>query len=254
MDLLLVSRLQAERDLRASLEVGLSMSSGQFSSSRGMDSKPNRDDEYARIEVAGGKVIQGNGHRVFGVLAMSRSIVLLEWIELSVFGTLPHPRCGHSATMVEKRLLVYGGRGGGGPIMGDLWALKGLIEEVRLFTCSFYMLWREENEAPGWTPLKLPGQAPSPRCGHTVVSGGHYLLMFGGHGIGGWLSRYDIYYNDCIILDRVSAQWTRLPIGNEPPPTRAYHSMTVIGSRYLLTGGFDGKSTYGDPWWLVPKG
>ncbi|XP_015941269.1 protein GLUTELIN PRECURSOR ACCUMULATION 3 isoform X1 [Arachis duranensis] len=165
--------------------------------------------------------------------------ISLEWMELSVSGTLPHPRCGHSATMVEKRLLVYGGRGGGGPIMGDLWALKGLIEE--------------ENEAPGWTQLKLPGQAPSPRCGHTVVSGGHYLLMFGGHGTGGWLSRYDIYYNDCIILDRVSAQWKRLPIGNEPPPARAYHSMTVIGSRYLLIGGFDGKSTYGDPWWLVPQ-
>lgn len=28
------------------------------------------------------------------------------------------------------------------------------------------------------------------------------LLLFGGHGTGGWLSRYDIYYNDCIILDR----------------------------------------------------
>lgn len=32
-------QLQAERDLRAALEVGLSMSNGQFSSSRGMDSK-----------------------------------------------------------------------------------------------------------------------------------------------------------------------------------------------------------------------
>ncbi|XP_076885747.1 protein phosphatase 2C 7-like [Bidens hawaiensis] len=38
------------------------------------DHKPNREDEYARIEAAGGKVIQWNGHRVFGVLAMSRSI------------------------------------------------------------------------------------------------------------------------------------------------------------------------------------
>lgn len=123
--------------------------------------------------------------------------------------------------------------------MGDLWALKGLIEE--------------ENEAPGWTQLKLPGQAPSPRCGHTVTSGGHYLLMFGGHGTGGWLSRYDIYYNDCIVLDRVSAQWKRLSIGNESPPARAYHSMSVVGSRYLLFGGFDGKSTYGDLWWLVPQ-
>ncbi|CAN6697551.1 unnamed protein product [Malus baccata var. baccata] len=165
--------------------------------------------------------------------------ISLEWMELSVTGSLPPPRCGHTATMVEKRLLVYGGRGGGGPIMGDLWALKGLIEE--------------ENETPGWTQLKLPGQAPSARCGHTMTSGGHYLLLFGGHGTGGWLSRYDIYHNDCIILDRVSAQWKRLPTGNEPPPARAYHSLTCMGSRYLLFGGFDGKSTFGDLWWLVPE-
>ncbi|XP_073041835.1 protein GLUTELIN PRECURSOR ACCUMULATION 3 [Primulina eburnea] len=164
--------------------------------------------------------------------------ISLEWMELSVSGTLPPPRCGHSVTMIEKRLLVYGGRGGGGPIMGDLWALKGLIEE--------------ENEAPGWTQLKLPGQAPSARCGHTITSGGYYLLLFGGHGTGGWLSRYDVYYNDCVVLDRVSVQWTLLPINNEPPSARAYHSMNSAGSRYLLFGGFDGKSTFGDLWWLVP--
>ncbi|RAL51167.1 hypothetical protein DM860_005523 [Cuscuta australis] len=165
--------------------------------------------------------------------------ISLEWTELSISGALPPPRCGHSATMVEKRLLVYGGRGGGGPIMGDLWALKGLIEG--------------DSETPGWTQLKLPGQAPTPRCGHTVTSRGHNLLLFGGHGTGGWLSRYDIYYNDCIVLDRVSVQWRRLSTNNDPPDARAYHSMTSIGSRFLLFGGFDGKSTFGDLWWLVPE-
>ncbi|XP_022841876.1 uncharacterized protein LOC111365524 isoform X2 [Olea europaea var. sylvestris] len=78
---------------------------------------------------------------------------------------------------------------GGGPIMADLWALKGVIEEGR-------------NETPGWTQLKLPGQAPSPYCGHTITSGGHYLLLFGGRGTGGWLSHYDVYHNDCLVLDR----------------------------------------------------
>ncbi|CAM8961950.1 unnamed protein product [Rhodiola kirilowii] len=165
--------------------------------------------------------------------------ISLEWMELPISGSLPPPRCGHTATMVEKRLLMFGGRGGGGPIMGDFWALKGLLEE--------------ENEVPGWTQLRLPGQAPSPRCGHTTTSAGHHLLVFGGHGTGGWLSRYDIYYNDCILLDRMSVQWKRLPISNEPPPARAYHSMTSIGSRYLLFGGFDGKSTFSDLWWLVPE-
>ncbi|CAA0821153.1 Protein phosphatase 2C 7 [Striga hermonthica] len=37
-----------------------------------IDHKPSREDEYARIEAASGKVIQWNGHRVFGVLSMSR--------------------------------------------------------------------------------------------------------------------------------------------------------------------------------------
>lgn len=164
--------------------------------------------------------------------------ISLEWTELSISGPVPPSRCGHTVTMVEKRLLVYGGRGAGGQIMGDLWALKGLIEE--------------ENETPGWTQLKLPGQSPSPRCGHTMTSGGHYLLLFGGHGIGGWLSRYDIYHNECIVLDRVSVQWKRLSASNEPP-ARAYHSLNCIGSRHLLFGGFDGKSTFGDLWWLVPE-
>ncbi|CAF2245828.1 BnaA08g14490D [Brassica napus] len=38
------------------------------------DHKPDREDEAATIEAAGGKVIRWNGARVFGVLAMSRSI------------------------------------------------------------------------------------------------------------------------------------------------------------------------------------
>ncbi|KAL9240524.1 hypothetical protein vseg_014732 [Gypsophila vaccaria] len=38
------------------------------------DHKPDRPDELARIEAAGGRVINWNGHRVLGVLATSRSI------------------------------------------------------------------------------------------------------------------------------------------------------------------------------------
>ncbi|KAL0007944.1 hypothetical protein SO802_009446 [Lithocarpus litseifolius] len=44
-------------------------------------------------------------------LGTGKLLLSLEWMELSVSGSLPSPRCGHTATMVEKRLLVYGGRG-----------------------------------------------------------------------------------------------------------------------------------------------
>lgn len=36
--------------------------------------QPNREDECERIEAAGGKVINWDGYRVSGVLAVSRSI------------------------------------------------------------------------------------------------------------------------------------------------------------------------------------
>ncbi|CAL4949075.1 unnamed protein product [Urochloa decumbens] len=51
-----------------------------------VDHKPNREDEYARIEAEGGKVIQWNGYRVFGVLAMSRSIGFFCSLTMTVGG------------------------------------------------------------------------------------------------------------------------------------------------------------------------
>lgn len=61
------------------------------------------------------------------------------------------------------------------------------------------MLWREENETPGWTQLKLPGQAPSPRCGHSVTSAGHYVILIS-------LSSFAIFNNfsfSLLLLSRV---------------------------------------------------
>ena len=36
--------------------------------------KPDRPDELERVEAAGGRIINWDGHRVLGVLATSRSI------------------------------------------------------------------------------------------------------------------------------------------------------------------------------------
>uniref|UniRef100_A0A7N2LIA9 Ternary complex factor MIP1 leucine-zipper domain-containing protein n=1 Tax=Quercus lobata TaxID=97700 RepID=A0A7N2LIA9_QUELO len=55
----LQEHLQAERDLQAALEVGLSMSSGQFSSSRSTDSKPRAKlEEIALAEANVAKLKQ----------------------------------------------------------------------------------------------------------------------------------------------------------------------------------------------------
>ncbi|KAJ7531669.1 hypothetical protein O6H91_14G053500 [Diphasiastrum complanatum] len=213
----------------------------QWAELSGYGELPPARDFAAGASVGNGKIVIYGGWD--GSKWLSDIYVLdtvsLEWRQLPITGPLPAPRCGHTATMVEKRLLIFGGRGGGGPILGDLWALKGLFDE--------------EREPPGWTQLKLPGSAPAPRCGHTTTSGGSQLLVFGGHGTAGWLTRHDIYHNDAVVLDRASVQWKRLPVSNEPPPPRAYHSLTRISPRFLMIGGYDGKSTFGDMWWLVSE-
>ncbi|KAL5728682.1 protein-serine/threonine phosphatase [Ranunculus cassubicifolius] len=97
-----------------------------------VDHKPNRDDEYARIEAAGGKVIQWNGHRVFGVLAMSRSIgdrYLKPWI-------IPDPEVTFIPRMKEDECLVLASDG--------LWDVL-TNEEVCDVARRRILLWHKKN-------------------------------------------------------------------------------------------------------------
>lgn len=47
--------------------------------------QPDREDELLRIEGGGGKVINWNGARVFGVLAMSRAIGTLIYLHVQTY-------------------------------------------------------------------------------------------------------------------------------------------------------------------------
>ncbi|KAI6679925.1 hypothetical protein NL676_033806 [Syzygium grande] len=111
-----------------------------------VDHKPNREDEYARIEAAGGKVIQWNGHRVFGVLAMSRSIgdrYLKPWI-------IPEPEVLFVPRTREDECLVLASDG--------LWDVM-TNEEVCDLARKRLLLWHKRN---GATHLPNRGQVVDP--------------------------------------------------------------------------------------------
>ncbi|XP_076928608.1 putative protein phosphatase 2C 6 [Bidens hawaiensis] len=97
-----------------------------------VDHKPNREDEYARIEAAGGKVIQWNGHRVFGVLAMSRSIgdrYLKPWI-------IPDPEVTFIPRAKEDECLILASDG-----LWDVMSNKEACEIAR----KQILLWHKKN-------------------------------------------------------------------------------------------------------------
>ncbi|CAI9773152.1 unnamed protein product [Fraxinus pennsylvanica] len=97
-----------------------------------VDHKPNREDEYARIEAAGGKVIQWNGHRVFGVLAMSRSIgdrYLKPWV-------IPDPQVVFIPRTREDECLILASDG--------LWDVMS-NEEVCDMARKRILVWHKNN-------------------------------------------------------------------------------------------------------------
>lgn len=111
-----------------------------------VDHKPNREDEYARIEAAGGKVIQWNGHRVFGVLAMSRSIgdrYLKPWI-------IPEPEVVFVPRTREDECLVLASDG--------LWDVM-TNEEACDLARKRLLLWHKKN---GVTHLPNRGEVVDP--------------------------------------------------------------------------------------------
>ncbi|XP_075523327.1 protein phosphatase 2C 16-like [Primulina tabacum] len=111
-----------------------------------VDHKPNREDEYARIEASGGKVIQWNGHRVFGVLAMSRSIgdrYLKPWI-------IPDPEVLFMPRARDDECLILASDG--------LWDVL-TNEEVCEVARRRILIWHKKN---GTQPLVQRGEGVDP--------------------------------------------------------------------------------------------
>ncbi len=169
--------------------------------------------------------------------------------QLKPTGSLPPPRSGHKLSMLHQGLLLFGGETTNTQYLGDLWALKGLYEDAGSGTSAGFL----SNEAgPKWVRMQLSGPSPSGRSGHGFVGCGAKMVVYGGRGDEGWLSKKTVYHRDVAMIDRESVRWVKTPgLGDNEPSERSFHTLTLVGKdRLLLFGGYNGKSTYGDMWYL----
>ncbi|GKV00097.1 hypothetical protein SLEP1_g12845 [Rubroshorea leprosula] len=128
-----------------------------------VDHKPNREDEYARIEAAGGKVIQWNGHRVFGVLAMSRSIgdrYLKPWI-------IPEPEVMFIPRAKDDECLILASDG-----LWDVMTNKEACDLAR----KRILLWHKKN---GVTLTPERGETADPAAQAAAEYLSNYALQKG---------------------------------------------------------------------------
>ncbi len=119
---------------------------------------------------------------------------------------------------------------------------------------SFYNTgWSERNvekkeHIPDDLPLrisfeKLPDPPFLPRRGHTCVSIGKYILLFGG-------TTGTRYFNDFWLYDSVSLQWREINIYGDPPSKRYGAMMGFLDTSIIVAGGSNGIMQLHDAFYI----
>jgi hypothetical protein len=148
-------------------------------------------------------------------------------------------------------LFLFGGKTPGG-IQNDLYVIS-----IRDFSTTL---------------LKTSGDVPSPRFSHRAVLTSTALLIWGGKtDLSDQKAQYQSNDDSFYLLNlgtpdlfhvktrsqliRVSCvpgsrEWTRIVVDGPGPGGRSYHTMTLVGSKLFVFGGWTAKGGLNDIWAL----
>ncbi|PRP87047.1 hypothetical protein PROFUN_04783 [Planoprotostelium fungivorum] len=206
------------------------------------------------------------------------------WTKPTTTGTPPSARAGHTMTLVDNKIYLFGG-GDERSYMNDLYIfdidqlewqqayVKGLTPAARSRhtasrISSGILIFgggddgRTQNDlflldlvVMEWKNIKLDGPSPSPRWGHSVSpASDQNLIFFGGH------SGTDML-QDLWMLNTEDFIWQQLKpngaigVSDSQPPTypskRAGHVSAPIGRRIFFFGGGDGVGNVFNDVWIL---
>ncbi|ORX94444.1 galactose oxidase [Basidiobolus meristosporus CBS 931.73] len=138
----------------------------------------------------------------------------LTWESVEVNGKPPIPRGYHTSTLVESKLLVYGGSDG-----------HECFSEAHVL----------DLETHTWERVRLSERVP--RLSHTATQVGSYIFVIGGHD-------GDKYVQNVLLLNLVTMNWETRKIYGVPPTGRGYHTAVLYDSRLFVYGGYDGHRVF----------
>ena len=144
--------------------------------------------------------------------------------ELTITGTLPSERNGHTMVVLNNKIYIFGGFG----LKSD-----GQLGHLN----DFYEIDIEQSTS---TELNITGTLPTKRHQHTMVVLNDKIYIFGGYGINSvgvnsWLN--DFYEID--IEQSTSTELT-ITITGTLPTKRHQHTMVVLNNKIYIFGGFSG--------------
>lgn len=195
------------------------------------------------------------------------------WISPSLRGDRPSPREGHSAALIGKRLFIFGGCGkfddaeiyyddvyvlntetfvwkrivpsGTPPSKRESHSCSSWNGNIIIIggedTSNFYQsdVHILDTDTLSWCKLNTTGQILPPRGGHTTISLGKNLFVFGG------FADEQSLFDDVYVLDVAAGTWSKVMPTGEGPSARFSVAGDCLdphlGGSLVFIGGCDRK-------------
>ena len=179
-----------------------------------------------------------------GKLIDVRMLETMQWSNPSTLGEIPPPCRAHTATLVDKKLVIFGG--GEGPVYyNEVYVLDTVTRQ-----------WQHPKFGPPGSPPGTPSAAdttpPSilpPRRAHTaVLYRGRIWVFGGGNGTQALNDLWTLEVGNNASVEKM--KWELMRTEGKMPSPRGYHTANLIGNVMVVVGGSDGRECFSDIWCL----
>lgn len=150
----------------------------------------------------------------------------MQWSHPDTVGDAPPPSRAHTAVMVGRQIVVYGGGQGG-----------TYYDGVYVFDTS----------TRAWSRPTIVGDIPPPRRAHTAVLYENKIWIFGGGN--GMTALNDVWTLD--VSNTTEMRWEKIvTTGDKQPTARGYHTANLADHFMIIIGGSDGADCFAEIWFL----
>ncbi|GLB44605.1 putative kelch motif containing protein [Lyophyllum shimeji] len=149
----------------------------------------------------------------------------MQWTIRETTGDIPPPCRAHTTTLVDRKLVVFGGGHG-----------IQYYDKVYIF----------DTVTRHWTQPAISGPLPTPRRAHSAVLYQQKIWIFGGGT--GLNALNDVWTLDVSSFSRM--KWEEVKTTGRTPKNRGYHTANLVGNLMIVVGGSDGKDFFTDVWCL----
>lgn len=158
---------------------------------------------------------------------VSSSTSQWEWASTIAEGNPPSARGGHSATLIGKSIVIFGGH-----------YYKNKIEGFCYLNDTHFL----DIELSKWLKPTITGKVPPQRYGHSAIFAGGIIIIFGGKGPKG------VVYNDLYTFDpdHKKNSWLLANETGEAPAPRFNHTANLYDKKMYIFGGWNGKEFFND--------